>query len=229
LLTDATARLAIFDHDGVLVDSFGFHQDAWLELGRREGLPITAEFILETFGMTNPSIFRKLLGDTLAPEEVQRFSDLKELCYRDLAGPQLELLDGVRPLLDTLTSHEIRLAIGSSAPRANLDLTVERCGLINRFAAIAALEDIERGKPDPRVFLLAAERAGVSPARSVVFEDAVVGIQAAKAAGMHAVGITTTRPRQELLDAGADLVIDHFSELDLPRLLSHLSCTLEAT
>src|SRR5258707_10435776 len=82
--SSATAPyLAIFDHDGVLVDSLTLHQEAWVELGQRTGLALTAEFIHETFGMTNPSIFRKLLGDALDPVEMQRYSDLKEVCYRD--------------------------------------------------------------------------------------------------------------------------------------------------
>lgn len=217
--------LAIFDHDGVLVDSFNFHQEAWFELGRRTGLVITPEFTHETFGMTNPMIFRKLLGDALVENEARNYADLKELCYRELARGQIDLIDGVPALLDGLSAAGVALAIGSSAPRANLDLTVEVCGLANRFTAIAALEDIERGKPDPQVFLLAAERAGVAPSRAVVFEDAKVGIQAAKAAGMYAVGITTTNPAQVLWDAGADEVVAHFRDLDIARLLQRLDPT----
>src|SRR4029077_10575858 len=96
--------LAIFDHDGVLVDSLAFHQDAWVELGRRTGLALTPEFIRETFGMTNPSIFRKLRGDALDPAEILRYSDLKEVCYRDQARGKIALMDGVAELLDGLSA-----------------------------------------------------------------------------------------------------------------------------
>jgi HAD superfamily hydrolase (TIGR01509 family) len=214
--------LAIFDHDGVLVDSLVFHQEAWVELGRRTGLALTAEFIHETFGMTNPSIFRRLLGDALDPAEMLRYSDLKEVCYRDRARGQIVLMDGVGELLDALTGAGVRLAIGSSGVRPNLDLTVESCGLTGRFAAIASLEDIERGKPDPQVFLVAAAKAGVPPSRSVVFEDAPVGIEAAKAAGMHAVGVTTTHPPDPLYDAGADEVVADLRGYDVAALLRRL-------
>ena len=146
--------------------------------------------------MTNPSIFRRLLGDGFDPVETQRYSDLKEVCYRELARGNITLMAGVRELLDGLTAAGVLLAIGSSGVRPNLELTVESCGLSGRFAAIASLEDIEHGKPDPQVFLVAAAKAGVVPTRAVVFEDAPVGIQAAKAAGMHAVGVTTTHPRR---------------------------------
>lgn len=214
--------LAIFDHDGVLVDSLEFHQQAWVILGQRTGLPITPEFVRETFGMTNPSIFRLLLGDSLAADDVQRYSDLKEVCYRDAARERLTLIDGVRELLDGLTASGFQLAIGSSGVRPNLDLTVEMCGLTGRFAAIASLEDIERGKPDPQVFLVAARKTGVEPRNAVVFEDAPVGIQAAKAAGMRAVGLTTTHSAQSLWDAGADEVVDHFVDYDVAALLQQL-------
>src|SRR5205823_954972 len=106
--------LAIFDHDGVLVDSLEFHQRAWGELGRRTGLPLTAEFIHATFGMTNPSIFRKLLGDSIEDSEIVRFGDLKEVCYRDEARGKIVLMPGVAELLDALSASGVLLAIGSS-------------------------------------------------------------------------------------------------------------------
>jgi HAD superfamily hydrolase (TIGR01509 family) len=199
--------LAIFDHDGVLVDSLPFHEESWLVLGRREGLPFTKEFVHATFGMTNPMIFERLLGPGIPPEQVARYGDIKEACYRDLVRGHLVLMPGVRDLLDGLTAAGVKLAIGSSGPRENLILTVRECGLDSRFSAIVALEDITRGKPDPQVFLLAAQRAGCDPARTVVFEDAPVGIQAAKAAGMTAIGVGTTHPLESLTAAGADRVV----------------------
>lgn len=199
--------LAIFDHDGVLVDSLQLHQDAWMAMGRQTGLGLTPEFIRETFGMTNPSIFRKLLGDDLPEAEMQRLGAIKEECYRGAARGTLGLMPGVRDLLDALTAEGCLLAIGSSGVRPNLDLTVGQCDLEGRFAAIASLEDIRHGKPDPEVFLVAAKKAGGVPWRSVVFEDAPVGIQAAKAAGMIAVGVGTTHPLDSLTEAGADLVV----------------------
>jgi HAD superfamily hydrolase (TIGR01509 family) len=215
--------LAIFDHDGVLVDSLDFHQHAWLELGRRTGLAITPEFIHRTFGMTNPSIFRELLGPDLDEQAVAGYGDLKEVCYRDCARGRIVLMDGVRDLLDGLTAAGVLLAIGSSGPRANLELTVEACGLSGRFAAIASLEDITRGKPDPQVFLAAAAKAGVDPSRAVVFEDAPVGIQATRAAGMRAVGLTTTHPASSLREAGADEVVESLVGYDVPALVRHLA------
>jgi HAD superfamily hydrolase (TIGR01509 family) len=214
--------LAIFDHDGVLVDSLENHQHAWVELGRRTGLGLTAEFILETFGMTNPSIFRRLKGDAISAEEIQKYSDMKEECYRDVARGNIQLMDGVRHVLDALTAHGVKLAIGSSGVLPNLKLTVYECGLDGRFSAIASLEDITHGKPDPEVFLVAARKSGVDPSRAVVFEDAPVGIQAAKAAGMYAVGVTTTVTAQALYEAGADEVVANLVGYDVAGLLERL-------
>ena len=101
-MTEIDKLLAIFDHDGVLVDSLQLHQDAWVELGRREDLPLTAEFIHETFGMTNPSIFRKLLGEDVSGEEMARLGAIKEACYRDSARGRIVLMVGVREVLDRL-------------------------------------------------------------------------------------------------------------------------------
>src|SRR5262245_44339802 len=157
--------------------------------------------------MTNPSILRRLRGEAITEAEILRYSDLKEECYRDVSRGRIHLMDGVREVLDALSARGVRLAIGSSGPRANLELTVAECGLEGRFASIASLEDITRGKPDPQIFLVAASRSGVEPAFSVVFEDAPVGIQAAKAAGMYAVGLTTTHPAAALEAAGADEVV----------------------
>ena len=214
--------LAIFDHDGVLVDSLESHTQAWLDMGRREGLNLSPQFIHETFGMTNPSIFRRLLGDSVSDADLQRYSDLKESYYRDVARGKIHLMNGVRDVLDALTAHGVKLAIGSSGVLPNLELTVTECGLTGRFAAIASLEDITRGKPDPQVFLVAAKKAACSPARSVVFEDAPVGIQAAKAAGMYAVGVMTTHPAEALRAAGADEVVENLVQYDVAGLLSRL-------
>jgi HAD superfamily hydrolase (TIGR01509 family) len=211
--------LAIFDHDGVLVDTLALHQQAWLELGRRTGLAISPEFVHRTFGMTNPSILRLLPGEPMSEAEMSRLSTLKEECYREIARGSIALMDGVREVLDAITARGVLLAIGSSGARANLGLTVRECGLEGRFAAIVALEDITHGKPDPEVFLVAATRLGVEPARSVVFEDAPIGIQAAKAAGMYTVGMATSHAAAALWATGADEVVENLVGYDVSALV----------
>ena len=172
--------------------------------------------------MTNFMIFEELFGQPLPHEEALELGDAKEACYRDLARGNIDLMAGVRELIDNLTAHAFGLAIGSSGPRPNLFLTVESCGLDGRFRSIVGLEDIRRGKPDPEVFLKAAAQAGVEPARCVVFEDAVFGIQAAKAAGMYAVGVGSTNPLDILFAAGADEAVQTLEDFHVPRLAETL-------
>jgi HAD superfamily hydrolase (TIGR01509 family) len=220
--SSADPILAIFDHDGVLVDSLDFHQQAWRELGARTGLPFTDEFIHKTFGMTNPAIFRELGVGDLPAEELGRYGDLKEACYRDVARGQVVLMNGVDDLIKGLAAAGFLLAIGTSGPTANMHLTIDECNLHERFTAIAALEDITRSKPDPEVFLTAARKAGVDPSRAAVFEDAVVGIQAAKAAGMWAIGVTSSRPAEALWEAGADEVFETLAGYPVDQLAERL-------
>jgi beta-phosphoglucomutase family hydrolase len=214
--------LAIFDHDGVLVDSLALHEESWLEMAQREGIPLSWAYIRETFGMTNAAILRRLLGDAVSAGQIQHLSDVKEVCYRELAHGRLELMAGVRELIEALSAAGVRLAIGSSGPRKNLDLTVETCGLGGRFATIVSAEDVRHGKPDPEVFLQAARRLGVEPAVCVVFEDAPVGIQAALAAGMRAVGVGSTHGVPSLETAGAHEVVSTLAGYPAERLIERL-------
>ena len=220
--SDPGSLLAIFDHDGVLVDTLKLHQESWFELGRRTGLKLTPEFIHETFGMTNPTILKMVLGDEAENDRIADMEHVKETSYRDLARGQITLMDGVRETLDALTNAGVLLAIGSSGVRENLELTVRECGLSGRFATIVSGGDVTKGKPDPQVFLIAAERAGVAPARAVVFEDAPVGIQAAKAAGMLAVGVASSHPDSALWEAGADEVVADLRGYDVAGLIDRL-------
>ena len=229
LLARDSRLLAIFDHDGVLVDSLAFHQDAWVEMGRQTGVAVSPAFIHETFGMTNPTILRKLLGDNLDRETIFRYSDLKEECYRAQARGRIVLMPGARELLDALSAGGVLLGIGSSAVRANLDLTILEAGLAGRFTSIVALEDIEHGKPNPEVFQKVAVRASVPVAHCVVFEDAPVGIQAAKAAGMLAVGVGTTHDMAALATAGADEVVPDLLAFAVSPLLDQLRSRAGAT
>ena len=143
--------------------------------------------------------------------------------YRKLAKGNITLMEGVQELLDGLSKAGVQLAIGSSSVLPNLELTIDECGLHGRFAAIASLEDITHGKPNPEVFLVAASKVGVPPSRAVVFEDALVGIQAAKAAGMRAIGVMTSHDEQSLWDAGADEVVDRLTGYEVEKLLARLA------
>ncbi|MBN1360200.1 MAG: HAD family phosphatase [Sedimentisphaerales bacterium] len=200
----------IFDLDGVLVDTGWAHRQSWYDLAQREGLDMSDEFFRDTFGLQNYAIIPRLKPG-IGPKELERLSDWKEQRYRAILADRLELADGVETLLEDLKGHGFRLAIGSSAPRENLDVFWHPLGLARYFDARVTKEEVAEGKPSPRTFLKAAEKLGLPPRACVVVEDAVAGLQAGVSAGMAVVAITTTRRRADL--AQADCIIDRFAEL----------------
>jgi beta-phosphoglucomutase len=209
----------IWDMDGVLVDSGEAHYEAWARLFREEGIPYTREQFLQAFGQRNDRILRTLLGPDLPEDRLRELEARKEAYYRALIPSRVRLLPGAWELLHALREAGARQAVGSSGPRANVEATLAALDLGPFFGALVAAEDVREGKPAPEVFLVAAERLGVPPARCVVLEDAVAGVQAALAAGMRCVALTTTRPAHEL--AAAHRVVASLREVraeDLRRL-----------
>lgn len=200
----------IFDMDGVLVDSGWAHRQAWFDLAEAEGLEMSDEFFRKTFGMQNDTIL-PMLRPGISKPEMDRLSDYKERRYRELVASQPKAADGVLALLSDLKASGFRLAIGSSAPRANLDVFWGPLGLADYFEAVVTKEQVIEGKPSPETFLKAAGMLSLAPQRCVVVEDALHGVQAARAAGMPVVAVTTTRSRAEL--AHADRVVDSLAEL----------------
>lgn len=199
----------IWDVDGTLVDTAELHFQAWCTLARELDKPFTRNDFAGTFGWRNPEIIPRLFGEHYSPGEIDEIGRRKEEYYRAEACRGIELLPGVRALLAALHGEGFRQGIGSSAPRANLEMILDLTRTREFMGAIVGLEDTRRGKPDPEVFLLAARALDVPPERCLVLEDAPVGIQAARAAGMRAIGVTFVphHPPAKLLAAGADLLV----------------------
>ncbi len=202
---------AIFDLDGVLIDSAPAHKQSWFELAEKQGYHITDEIFYSTFGMQNPQILTLLAGHELPAEQIAALADWKEKRYRDIIAGSLELVAGGYELLGKLKTDCFRLAIGSSAPKENLDLVVNKLGLEKFFDAFICSADAPRGKPAPDTFLAAARKLGLGPKRCVVVEDAVHGVRAGKAAGMKVIALTTTNDREKLTEA--DVIVDRLSDL----------------
>jgi beta-phosphoglucomutase len=205
----ASPRAVLWDMDGVLVDSAEYHYAAWREALAREGVDLSYDAFRATFGQRNDTILRYLLGPDLPDSEVARIGDLKESLYRELVQTRgITPLSGVLDWLARLRDQGWRQAIASAAPRANVDAIVRALGIAHYFGAITSSEDVTRGKPDPQVYLTAAQRLGVPPARCVVVEDAPAGVEGARRAGMRCIGVTSTHPHLD-----ADLVVAALSDL----------------
>lgn len=186
----STVRAVLWDMDGTLIDSEEFHWISWRETLQKEGVPITREQFLATFGQRNDSIIPQLLGTTATPERIERISTAKEKLYRDLVRRHgMKPLPGVAVWLERLHETGWLQAIGSAAPCANIEVVLEALSAAHLFQAIVSAEDVQHGKPDPQVYLVAASRLGAPPERSIVVEDAVAGVQAARRAGMHSIGV----------------------------------------
>lgn len=201
---------AIWDMDGVLVDSGEAHYEAWRAVAAGRGLALSRAQFLPTFGMNNPDAIRALFGE-LPPGEAQRIAADKEERFRGLLRGRARALPGARQLVRALEARGHLQAVASSAPRANLELLLEELELSGCFQGIASGDEIRRGKPDPEIFLLAASRLRSPPAEAIVLEDAVVGVLGGKRAGMRVYAVTSTRRREEL--AAADRVVDSLEEL----------------
>jgi HAD superfamily hydrolase (TIGR01509 family) len=211
----------IFDWDGVVIDSSAQHERSWELLAAEENLFLPADHFKKGFGKKNQVII-PALGWATDPVEVQRLSDRKEELYRELVRRDgIQPLPGVRELLRALGEAGIPRSVGSSTPRANIEMIGEVADLRGFFEAVTCAEDVSHGKPDPEVFLLAAAKVGAAPADCVVIEDAHVGIEAGRRAGMKVVAVATTNPLAEL--GAADLAVQSLAELtpaDLSKLFA---------
>jgi beta-phosphoglucomutase family hydrolase len=204
----------IFDCDGVIIDSSAPHIEAWKELAREEGLVFPAHLFKQSFGMKNEQIIPQLFKWTNDIVEIKRLDKRKELIYRNyILKHGASTFPGVKSFLEMLRAEGILCVIGSSAPRANVEVALDTLGFSGYFMSIVSGEDAPVGKPDPRIFLKAASNIGLKPADCVVFEDAHVGITAAHAGGMKVIAVTNTFPRASLNQA--DYIVDRLDELTL--------------
>jgi len=204
---------AIFDMDGVLVDSGAAHHESWQVLAQQHGIHISEDRFKESFGRPSRDIIRLIFGNGLTDEEVGRHDAEKEVAYRELIRGNVPLMPGCRQLLASLRNADLTLAVATSGPPENLELVLQEGDLAGFFAATVHGFDIEHGKPAPDCFQLAARRIGLGPADCVVVEDAPVGIQAAVAAGMKIIALAGTHPPELLLAAGASRVVNYLEEI----------------
>jgi beta-phosphoglucomutase family hydrolase len=207
-------RGAIFDWDGVIINSAAHHEASWEKLAGELKRVLPEGHFKKGFGMKNDKIIPELLGWTTDLAEISAISLRKEELYRELVRELgIAALPGVESWLSALRNADIPCVIGSSTHRENITTTLDVLGLSPFFADIVSAQDVKRGKPDPEVFLTAAARIGVPPSGGIVFEDALVGIAAGHAAGMRVVAVTTTEPEEKLLHA--DWVVDRLDELSV--------------
>jgi HAD superfamily hydrolase (TIGR01509 family) len=209
--------------DGVLVDTFPFHYRAWSEVCRRRKRDLDVETFQAVFGIMNEITVPRLLGvDPGQRDLIQRIGEEKEALFRDLVRGHTEPMAGVLSWLRALRARGIPSAVATSAPRANMEALLGGSHLQPYFEALVCAEDVTHNKPAPDLFLAAAARLDVSPAQCLVIEDSLVGVQAARAAGMSCLAISSHRSASEL--AIADYVTADLSKLQPEAILQPVRC-----
>lgn len=210
----------LFDMDGVIVDSNPAHKIALKQFCTKHGHNLTEDQLREKiYGRTNkdwiPAVFGKI-----SPDQVKRYADEKEALFRDLYEDTIRPVDGLLAFLEKLEKQGYAKAIATSAPRENVDFTLRKTNTGKYFQTILDESFVNKGKPDPEIYLKTAEALGYDPKDCVVLEDSISGVKSAKAAGCKVVGITTTHTAKELGET--DLIIENFIGLDPHNLVSRL-------
>ena len=184
-MMDTTLRAVLWDMDGTLIDSGEYHWLTWHETLAGLGVELTRADFNGWFGSRNDRILTRYFPG-ISAADMQRIGDLKEDRYRELVRRDgVALLPGIGDWLARLNAAGWRQAVASSAPPANIDVLVEVLRLHDVFQATVSAEEVAHGKPAPDVFLRAAEKVDVPPARCIVVEDAAIGVEAGPA-GRHA-------------------------------------------
>jgi beta-phosphoglucomutase len=208
-------RAVVFDMDGVLVDSGAHHRDAWRAMCRDCGVSPPPDFWRLTIGRPAEEAVALLVAG-IDGAEACRLADLKREHYSRLSRRGVVAVAGARAFVEALVRDRVPRAVATSASRRDLERVLEALGLRGQIDAAVTADDVRRGKPDPEVYLTAAEQLGVEPTACVVFEDAIVGVHAARAAGMRVIGVTTAHTEAELVAAGAERAVPDFEVVRWP-------------
>ena len=212
-------KAALFDWDGVVVDSSAAHKESWELLARERGLSLPENHFARSFGRKNQVIIPEIYQWATDPEAIEELGKRKEAMYREiLEATGLRPLPGALDLFKALKAAGIPMAVGTSTPYKNVEAVIGLIGAEGFFEAILSAEDVTHGKPDPEVFLKGAAALGVDPADCVVFEDAVYGIEAALAGGMKAVALTTTYPVEKFANVRPHRIVGDLAEVSLSML-----------
>lgn len=209
----------IFDMDGVLVDNRDAHFEAFIEFCHEYGIELDRDKLTYLFGMTNDEILPAILPAELIEEKgLKTLADEKEAVYRRIYAKKIAPVKGLIPFLNELKAAGFKLGVGSSGNTQNVNFVLDACGIKKYFSAIVNGDMITKGKPDPEVFLLNAEKLGLRPEECVVIEDSFAGIKAARNAGMSVIAMATTFAPEQHKDY--DLLVKDFTELSVEKIKS---------
>jgi beta-phosphoglucomutase len=210
----------LFDMDGVIIDSNPFHKIALKQFCEKHGHALDDDQLHQKiYGRTNKDWIPNIFG-SITKEQVARYGEEKEALFRALYKNDIKPLKGLIGFLDQAKKLNIDMAIATSAPRSNVDFTLQYTGIEKYFKTILDEAFVNKGKPDPEIYLKTAAALGYAPENCVVFEDSISGVRAGKAAGCKVVGLSTTHEATELIET--DLVVADFDKMTVSQLLAIL-------
>ncbi len=213
-------KTILWDMDGVIVDSNSFHFAAWQETFAKRGVAITKECFTKLCGTRNDFIVGSIMGRELPEGDIKIIIQEKEENFRRKATGHIKPFPGAVRLLNAIKKGNFKLGLVSSAPKENIDFVLGELNLEGIFNCIVFGQEVSASKPNPQVYLLAAEKMKVAPKDCLVIEDSPLGVKAAKTAGMKCLAITNTHPWQKLKEA--DKVVDSLVSGDLITLLTRV-------
>ncbi|MDW7690410.1 HAD family phosphatase [Flammeovirgaceae bacterium SG7u.111] len=203
---------AMFDMDGVIIDSNPFHKISLEIFCKKYGFTFTEEDLrTKLFGRRNAEWIPLIFGEDLTEEEIEKYSYEKEALFREVYKDDIVPLAGLVDFLKELEAAGIPRAVATSAPPENVDFTLEKTNLEGMFGVKLNSSHVTEGKPHPEIYLNTAKAMGYAPANTVVFEDSLAGVESGKRAGAKVVGIASTHTPEELHQA--DLVVPDFTHL----------------
>lgn len=206
----------LFDMDGVIADTNPFHKISIQQFCTRHGIEASDEFLREkVYGRVNKEWIPNLFG-ALKASEIEKLAAEKEQLFRELYAPHLQAVEGLVDFLRMLQKYQIKAAIATSAPLENADFILDGLNIRNYFQAVLHSADVDRGKPDPEIYLKAADALDEYPEDCIVIEDSISGVQAGIAAGAKVIAITTTHESGEF--DPVSLVIEDFKGLGIDHL-----------
>ncbi len=204
-------RGVIFDMDGVVVNNHHFHFKAWMEFAHKYNFQLDESIYRTDFnGKTNSDLFKNIFGD-ISELQKENYSIEKEANYRKLYKDEMKPHIGLVNFLNHLKENHFKIALGTSAPKPNVDFTLDNLKLREYFDVIIDGSDVTKGKPDPEVYLKCSEKLFLSPEQCLVFEDSIAGLMSGRNAGCQIVGVATSHKREELAPI-VNFIIDDFSD-----------------
>jgi beta-phosphoglucomutase family hydrolase len=208
----------IFDMDGTMVDSLPYHHKSWNLFFEMQGIKMEPGAFDRIHHGTLYDIMPRIFGSHLTQQESYALGMIKEQAFRELYKNDIKPLTGLLTLLQQIKAAGLKIGLATAADNTNVDFTLDALGIRHFFDAIVSSDMVKEGKPSPAVYLQTAQLLSVMPAKCLVFEDTASGVEAAIAAGMKVVGITTGLSQAQMMQLGVVAAFANFNGLKVSEL-----------